>query len=84
MLNAVLDGELDNVEFRKDKIFNFDIPLTCPNVPADVLDPSNAWGNKEEYWMKYDALASRYIENFKAFTDGCPDEIINSGPKRNR
>jgi phosphoenolpyruvate carboxykinase (ATP) len=82
MLNAVLDGELDNVEFRKDKVFNFEIPLTCPNVPADVLDPSNAWSNKQEYWMKYDALGSRYIENFKVFLEGCPDDIINAGPKR--
>ncbi len=82
MLNAVLDGELDNVEFRKDKLFNFDIPVTCPNVPEDVLDPENAWGNKKEYWMKYDALASRYIENFKMFTDGCPEDIMNAGPKR--
>jgi len=82
MLNAVLDGELDNVKFRKDKVFNFDIPRTCPNVPDDVLDPSNAWGNKKEYWMKYDALASRYIENFKVFIEGCPEDIVNAGPKR--
>ncbi len=82
MLNAVLDGELDNVEYRKDKLFNFDIPRTCPNVPEDVLDPENAWGNKGEYWMKYDALVSRYIENFKMFTTGCPEEIVSVGPKR--
>jgi phosphoenolpyruvate carboxykinase (ATP) len=82
MLNAVLDGELDKVKFRKDKVFNFAIPLKCPNVPDDVLDPSNAWGNKNEYWMKYDALASRYIENFKVFIEGCPEDIVNAGPKR--
>lgn len=82
MLNAVLDGELDNVKFRKDKLFDFDIPVSCPNVPEDVLVPETAWGNKNEYWMKYDALASRYIENFKMFTDGCPEEIVNAGPKR--
>ncbi len=82
MLNAVLDGELDNVKFRKDKIFGFEIPLTCPNVPDDVLDPSTAWGNKNEYWMKYDALAARYIENFKVFIPGCPEEILKAGPKR--
>ena len=82
MLNAVLDGKLDKVKFRKDKLFGFDIPLTCPNVPDDVFDPSNAWGNKEEYWMKYDALVSRYVENFKQFTDICPDNVIKAGPKR--
>jgi phosphoenolpyruvate carboxykinase (ATP) len=84
MLNAALDGLLDQVKYRKDKIFHFDIPLTCPNVPNDVLDPANAWGNKDEYWMKYDALASRYIENFKVFQEGCPEEILNAGPKRIR
>ncbi|MGD0308632.1 MAG: phosphoenolpyruvate carboxykinase (ATP) [Acidobacteriota bacterium] len=84
MLNAVLDGKLDHVQFRKDNLFGFDVPLTCPDVPEDVLEPANAWGNKREYWGKYDALASRYIENFKLFEDGCPQEVIDAGPKRLR
>lgn len=82
MLNALLMNELDNVKYRKDILFGFDIPQTCPNVPDDVFDPSNAWGNKDEYWKKYDALVSRYIENFKFFTQGCPPEISAAGPKR--
>ncbi|MFH1319999.1 MAG: phosphoenolpyruvate carboxykinase (ATP) [Bacteroidota bacterium] len=82
MLNAVLDGKLNKVKYRKDNLFGFEVPLTCPNVPDDVFDPSNAWGNKKEYWKKYDALAARYIENFKLFTKGCPDEIVVAGPKR--
>jgi phosphoenolpyruvate carboxykinase (ATP) len=82
MLNAVLDGKLDKVKFRKDKLFGFDVPMSCPEVPADVLDPSNAWGNKQEYWMKYDALAARYMENFKLFAEGCSQQVIDAGPKR--
>lgn len=82
MLNAALEGKLDNVEYRTDKLFGFKVPVTCPDVPEDVLEPSNAWGNKEEYWMKYDALASLYIENFKLFKEGIPDNVINAGPKR--
>jgi phosphoenolpyruvate carboxykinase (ATP) len=84
MLNAALDGKLDDVQYRKDKIFGFEVPVTCPDVPDDVLEPSLAWGNKEEYWMKYDALASRYIENFKLFSSGCPQEVVKAGPKRLR
>jgi len=84
MLSAVLDGKLDKVKFRKDKIFGFEIPLTCPNVPDDVFEPSNAWGNKVEYWSKYDALASRYIENFKLFESCVPSDLIKAGPKRLR
>lgn len=82
LLNAALDGKLDSVEYRKDKIFGFEVPLTCPDVPNDVLEPSNSWGNKEEYWNKYDALAARFIENFKIFKKACSDEVINAGPKR--
>ncbi len=82
LLNAALEGKLDKVKYRKDKLFGFDVPTTCPDVPADVLDPSESWGNKDEYWKKYDALAARYIENFKLFADGCPPEVVAAGPKR--
>jgi phosphoenolpyruvate carboxykinase (ATP) len=82
MLNAALEGKLDDVKYRKDKIFGFDVPTSCPDVPGDVLEPANAWGNKNEYWMKYDALAARYIENFKLFASGCPAEVAKAGPKR--
>ncbi len=82
MLNAALEGKLDKVEYRKDKLFGFEVPKACPNVPEDVFNPASAWGNKDEYWKKYDALASRYIENFKLFADGVPDEVVKAGPTR--
>lgn len=82
LLNAVLEGKLDNVEYRKDKLFGFEVPLTCPNVPENVLDPSASWNNKDEYWNKYDALAARFIENFKLFKSGVSNEVLNAGPKR--
>ncbi|HZW38652.1 MAG TPA: phosphoenolpyruvate carboxykinase (ATP) [Ignavibacteriaceae bacterium] len=82
LLNAALEGKLDNVEYRKDKLFGFEVPVTCPDVPEDVLEPSNSWGSKDEYWKKYDALAARFIENFKLFRNGTSDEVANAGPKR--
>ncbi|MGD8452386.1 MAG: phosphoenolpyruvate carboxykinase (ATP) [Phycisphaerae bacterium] len=82
LLNAALDGKLNDAKFRKDKLFGFEVPLSCPDVPEDVLEPSNAWGNKDDYWKTYDGLAARYIENFKLFTDGCPPEVLAAGPKR--
>jgi phosphoenolpyruvate carboxykinase (ATP) len=82
LLNAALEGKLDKVKYRKDKLFGFEVPLSCPEVPEEVLDPSNSWGNKDEYWKRYDALVARYIENFKLFADGCPPEVLAAGPKR--
>ncbi len=82
MLNAALDGELDKVTYRKDALFGFNVPLSCPDIPDEVFKPENAWGNKNEYWQKYDALAARYIENFKLFRGEVPDDIVKQGPKR--
>jgi phosphoenolpyruvate carboxykinase (ATP) len=82
LLNAALEGKLDNVKFRKDKLFGYEVPMTCPDVPEDVLYPENSWGSKDEYWKKYDALAARFQENFKLFEKGCSQDIINAGPKR--
>ena len=82
LLNAALEGNLDKVKYRKDKLFGYEVPMTCPDVPEDVLYPENSWGNKDEYWKKYDALAARFQENFKLFEKGCPPEVINAGPKR--
>ncbi len=82
LLNAALDGKLEKVDFRKDELFGFDVPKTCPDVPEDVLTPSASWGNEKEYWKKYDALAARFIENFKLYEKGVSEEVKNAGPKR--
>jgi phosphoenolpyruvate carboxykinase (ATP) len=82
MLNAALNGELDKVEYRKDKIFGFEVPVSCPDVPESVFIPENAWGNKKEYWQKYDALAARYIDNFKLFANGVTTNVLQAGPIR--
>jgi phosphoenolpyruvate carboxykinase (ATP) len=82
LLNAALTGQLENVEYRTDKLFGFSVPLSCPDVPDDVLEPSSSWGNNDEYWKKYDALAARFIENFKLFEQGSSPDVIGAGPKR--
>ncbi len=82
LLNAALRGDLRDVKYRKDKLFGFDVPLSCPDVPGEILDASQSWGNKDDYWKTFDALAARYQENFKLFADGCPPEIAAAGPRR--
>jgi len=81
LLNAALNGKLDNVKYKKDPIFGFEMPLECPDVPADVLDPSSSWSDGKEYDKKYKQLAQRFIENFGKFADQTPKEVIEAGPK---
>jgi phosphoenolpyruvate carboxykinase (ATP) len=81
LLNAVLDGALDNVEYYADPVFGFEVPKTCPEVPEDVLYPARAWNNQDEYWKRYKQLASRFMDNMKKFETDTPNEIIAAGPK---
>jgi phosphoenolpyruvate carboxykinase (ATP) len=82
LLNAALDGSLLKVEYQKDPVFGFDVPKSCEGVPSQVLDPASTWGSREEYYQKYDALAARFIDNFKLMMTGCPKHVQESGPKR--
>jgi phosphoenolpyruvate carboxykinase (ATP) len=82
LLNDALSGKLQQVEYRRDPIFGFEVPKYCEGVPTEVLEPSNTWGNRQEYFRKYDALAARFIENFKLMLDGCPAHVVEFGPKR--
>src|SRR5512142_1847084 len=81
LLNAALNGKLDNVNYAKDPIFGFEVPMECPGVPDDVLSPSRSWHNESEYWTKYKQLAMRFKENFAKFTGNTPLEIVEAGPK---
>jgi phosphoenolpyruvate carboxykinase (ATP) len=82
LLNAALSGKLQKVEYHKDPVFGFDVPKTCEGVPTEILDPANTWPSREEYYKKYDALAARFIENFKLMMRECPEHVLEAGPKR--
>jgi phosphoenolpyruvate carboxykinase (ATP) len=82
LLNAALSGKLNAVEFRVDPVFGFEVPTECEGIPAKILNPANTWPSKEDYDQKYQALAARFIENFKLMTEGCPEDIVAAGPKR--
>ena len=80
MLNAVLEGKLESVEYITDPIFHFKVPKSCPEVPSQVLDPASSWPSREAYMKRYRSLASRFIDNFKKFEDQAPDDVKRAGP----
>ena len=80
LLDAALDGQLQKVEYRKDPLFGFDVPLTCPEVPEKVLTPEAAWPDKKAYKQKYRQLGSLYVENFRKFADDCSEDVRACGP----
>lgn len=81
LLNAALNGKLDDVKYKTDPVFGFEVPRECPDVPSEVLDPSSSWGDKKEYDRRYRDLAMRFKENFGKFEDKTPREVVAAGPK---
>ncbi len=79
MVAAALSGELTKVQYRKDSIFNLDVPLSCPGVPDDILDPKNTWKNTQDYEKQAKRLAEKFVNNFAKFKDASP-EIAAAGP----
>ncbi|MBN6889343.1 phosphoenolpyruvate carboxykinase (ATP) [Cytobacillus horneckiae] len=67
MVEAALEGELNNVETVKDQIFGLDIPLHVTGVPDEVLLPNKTWADQADYEAKAKVLAGQFRENFKKF-----------------
>ena len=57
------------------------MPVSCPNVPSDVLNPKNTWENKNDYDVKANELARAFNKNFEKFKDYANDEILAGAPK---
>jgi phosphoenolpyruvate carboxykinase (ATP) len=81
MIRAALSGALDSVAYTRDALFNLDVPASCPEVPADVLQPRNTWQNGADYDAQAAKVARMFAENFKAFESGVSPEVRAAGPK---
>ena len=81
LLNAALDGSLNNAEFRKDQNFGFEFPVAVPGVDSGILDPREAWGDKAEYDVTARGLVQQFIDNFAQFADHVDEGVRQSAPK---
>jgi phosphoenolpyruvate carboxykinase (ATP) len=81
MLNAALEGKLDNIQFEAEPYFNLQIPKSCDGVPSEVLNPGNTWNNKNDYDKMAKKLVEMFVNNFKEYEADTAIEIIAAGPK---
>ena len=80
MLDAAIKGELDNVDYTTESLFNLQIPDQVKGVPDEVLIPRNTWKNKSAYDKKAKELAGMFKSNFEKFADQSGKEILDGGP----
>ena len=81
MISAALNGSLDNVQYDIHPVFGIEMPVSCPNVPENLLNPRNTWADRESYDMAAIALANQFATNFEKYAAGVQPEIREAGPK---
>ncbi|MEA2433329.1 MAG: phosphoenolpyruvate carboxykinase [Actinomycetota bacterium] len=80
MVQAAVSGALRDVPTKTHPIFNLEVPVSCPGVPDDVLDPQKTWPDPAAYEEQARELARMFVKNFERFADSVPPEIVSSGP----
>lgn len=72
MIQAAIRGELQNVHYEENKVFNLQVPHSCPGVPDELLIPKNTWDDPEQYEIKAAELAVRFQKHMKQFATFWP------------
>ncbi|BAU56208.1 phosphoenolpyruvate carboxykinase (ATP) [Mucilaginibacter gotjawali] len=80
MITAALNGELCNAQYTEHPIFNLRMPISCPNVPDQLLDPKNTWSNTENYDEKAHYLAIAFNKNFEQYASLSNLAVSEAGP----
>jgi phosphoenolpyruvate carboxykinase (ATP) len=81
MIAAALEGKLDQAAFATLPVFGLQIPVSCPDVPAEILNPRNTWSDQAAYDAKATHLAELFVKNFSQYADGVSAEILAAAPK---
>ena len=79
MINAILGGLLDNTYYTKEEYFGLSVPDFVKGVNKEILNPINAWKDKNLYHEEALKLAELFKENFKTYGKDV-EYLINSGP----
>ena len=71
---------MNNAPVTKNKIFGFDVPTECSNVPVEIMLPRNTWSSGDSYDEAERNLAIMFMANFKQFEEESSKEILEAGP----
>ena len=75
LIRAALDGSLAKAEFRRDPFFGLMIPTEVSGIPAEVLDPRQAWTDTADYDATAKELVARFEKNFIEFAAHVGDDV---------
>ena len=75
LLTAALDGSLNNVEFRVDPNFGFEVPVAVNGVDTGLLDPRSTWADAAAYDAQAQKLVEMFSKNFAQYLDNVDEDV---------
>ena len=81
LLDAALDGSLNDVAFRTDPNFGFKVPISVPGVDPSVLDPRGTWADTDAYDATAAKLVDLFNNNFAQFAEHVDQGVREAAPK---
>jgi phosphoenolpyruvate carboxykinase (ATP) len=82
IIDAILDGSIDQAPTKQIPIFNFEVPTALPGVDPNILDPRNTYSDAEIWNKKAHELAELFIKNFIQYTDNDEGKrLLAAGPQ---
>ncbi|MFN3907985.1 MAG: phosphoenolpyruvate carboxykinase (ATP) [Flavobacterium sp.] len=82
IIDAILNGTIEEAPTTHLPLLNLTIPTSLPGVNEKLLDPRNTYLNVEEWKEKAIDLSKKYIDNFTQYTDTEEGKrLVNAGPQ---
>jgi len=81
IINAILNGSIEESEFELLPVFNLQVPLRVNGVNPHLLNPQKSWANPGDWDKAARNLAGMFIKNFENFTDNeWGKSLVKAGP----
>jgi len=78
IVNAIQNGELNDVQTQHIEGLNLDVPIEVDGVDQKVLTPKETWADHEQYNQYLENLVQQFQDNFKKFS--VKAGIVEAGP----
>ncbi|MEM6668249.1 MAG: phosphoenolpyruvate carboxykinase [Pseudomonadota bacterium] len=82
LLTAALNGSLNDVEFRTDPNFGFEVPIAVEGVSGPVLNPRQTWEDGASYDAQAAKLVGMFEENFAQYFDHVAEDVRDAALKQ--
>ncbi|MBS4040744.1 MAG: phosphoenolpyruvate carboxykinase (ATP) [Flavobacteriales bacterium] len=84
IIDAILDGSIEQAETKIIPVFNLEVPTALHDVNSAILDPRDTYENASIWEEKATKLANLFIANFAQYTQNeLGKRLVAAGPKIN-